>query len=257
MEFLMGSPDHEQGRNKDEALHRRLIPRSYAIATKEVTVKQFTIFRRDNPSLARQHPSIEELESEGAMGSVTWFEAIQYCRWLSEQEQVPEEQMCYPSIAEIEKARDGKAMLKLPADYLTRTGYRLPTEAEWEHACRAGTVMSRFWGTSPARSKDYTSQGLPLSVGLQKPNDLGLFDMLGNVAEWCQDRFLPYPRAGKEQVSEDREDWAAVSPTDLRVLRGGSFESPVTDLRCAARSAKPPTKADPTVGFRVARTFSE
>jgi formylglycine-generating enzyme required for sulfatase activity len=261
VEFLMGSPDHEHGRGKDETLHRRRIPRSFAIATKEVTVKQFNRFLRDNPAIARNHPDIDELHPETAMSSVTWFEAVQYCRWLSEQEQVPEDQMCYPSIAEIEKARHSKEGLKLPADYLTRSGYRLPTEAEWEYACRAGTVTSRPWGSSMSWAKEYACYGTllipprPWPVGQLKPNDLGLFDMLGNVSEWCQGGSMPYPQGPPEQASEDREDATGVTAGTPRALRGGAFDSPAEELRSAYRFGKPPTAREPTVGFRVARTY--
>jgi formylglycine-generating enzyme required for sulfatase activity len=255
VEFLMGSPDHEQGRRKDETLHLTRIPRSYAIATKEVTVKQFKSFLRDNPGIARNHPDISELNPDSAMPSVTWFEAVQYCRWLTEQEHIPAEQACYPPLTEIENARHGSEGLKLPADYLTRTGYRLPTEAEWEYACRAGTVTSRFWGASPSWQGVYAVSTPWAPVGSLLPNDLGLFDVLGNVAEWCQDRYLPYPQGQPEQATEDREDAARVLSATLRVLRGGTFDSPPAEVRAACRCGKQPTAREPTIGFRVARTL--
>jgi serine/threonine protein kinase/formylglycine-generating enzyme required for sulfatase activity len=271
VEFLMGSPDHEPGRGQDETMHRKHIPRSYALATKEVTVRQFKNFLRDNPDIARNHPGIDQRNPEVAMSSVTWFEAVLYCRWLSEQEQVPEDQMCYPSIPEIKKAQHGEG-LKLPPGYLARAGYRLPTEAEWEYACRAGTVTSRPWGASTARAASYAHcrrymPGIPVGflmppddsgpapVGSFKPNDLGLFDMLGNVSEWCQDRYLPYPRGPQEQVSEDREDAARVTARTPRALRGGAFTSPPAEVRSAYRAGKPPRAREPSIGFRVARTY--
>src|SRR5438094_7675754 len=96
--------------------------------------------------------------------------------------------MCYPPIDQIKKG------MTLPADYLQRSGYRLPTEAEWEYACRAGAVTSRYYGESEELLGKYAwygsnSAGHTWPVGMLKPNDLGLFDMHGNVYTWCQERF--------------------------------------------------------------------
>ena len=114
---------------------------------------------------------------------------LHYCNWLSEQEGLPKDQWCYlPN--EAGAYAEG---MTIPADVLERTGYRLPTEAEWEYACRAGAVTSRYYGHSidlldayawyQANSKEHA-----WTCGSLLPNDLGLFDMLGNVFEWCQDQ---------------------------------------------------------------------
>ena len=107
------------------------IPRSFALGTKEVTREQF----------ARFLGAIGGPRGQDALepaSSVSWYEAACYCRWLSEQEQIPESQMCYPPIDQI---RSG---MRLADNYLERTGYRLPTEAEWEYGCGAGatTIMA-------------------------------------------------------------------------------------------------------------------
>ncbi len=258
VEFDMGSPTHEKGRFANEDLHRRRIPRSFAISTMEVTGYQFQSFLRANPAILREYLLSTGTASYSNTGAtfVTWYMAAQYCRWLSEQERVPEEQMCYPRIGDIKEG------MKLPEDYLSRTGYRLPTEAEWEYACRAGAVTSRSYGSSEELLHKYAVYSRQASSSYSYyatsssclPNDLGLFDMLGNAAEWCQDRLAPYPQLGMGEVSEDREDTATVADADQRVLRGGSSASRPEELRCAFRTGAAPSSRQGTAGFRLART---
>src|SRR5207245_1444867 len=99
-EFQMGSPSQEPDRQADERLHRRRIPRSFIIATKEVTVQQFRSFLQAYSGLRHDWESTRKYsqDPDGPVLGVTWFQAAQYCRWLSEQEGIPEDQMCYPPI---------------------------------------------------------------------------------------------------------------------------------------------------------------
>jgi len=252
----MGSPSQEPYRQADETPHRRRIPRSFAIATKEVTVEQFRSFLQAKPGLRHDWESTQKYspDRDGPVLGVTWFQAAQYCRWLSEQEGIPEDQMCYPRIPEIKEG------MILPPDYLSRKGYRLPTEAEWEYACRAGAATRRHYGSAEELLGDYAwyvgnSNDRARPVGSKKPNDFGLFDMYGNAWEWCHDAVSPYPTGAGERAVEDRETRLAITGSDSRVLRGGAFTSPAPQTRSACRFGFPPNVPFVLAGLRVAKTW--
>jgi eukaryotic-like serine/threonine-protein kinase len=125
------------------------------------------------------------------MNGPSWYEAAAYCNALSRRENLEE---CYAPNSEGEFAEG----MTCAADFLDRPGYRLPTEAEWEYACRAGAVTSRYYGGSVALLEQYAWYNLNSRVrawpcGQLQPNDLGLFDMLGNLFEWCQDEYSSHP----------------------------------------------------------------
>jgi formylglycine-generating enzyme required for sulfatase activity len=261
-EFLMGSADDEPGRVlEDERRHRRRIGRTFAMATREVTLEQFKRFIAEHPDVAYRPDPTYGPEPDGPAYQLTWFQAARYCRWLSEREQIPEPEMCYPRIADI------KPGMKLPADFLRRTGYRLPTEAEWECACRAGTTTSRPYGEGTSLLPSYAryganSDGRSWPVGRLKPNDWGFFDMLGNVEEWCQDSPDDYPdppagRAAEDDLAAEREPVAeGEGESSLRITRGGAFayQDP-RFLRSAYREWYEPLLRNTAFGFRVARTM--
>jgi formylglycine-generating enzyme required for sulfatase activity len=151
--------------------------------------------------------------------------------------------------------------MKVKPNYLELEGYRLPSEAEWELACRAGAVTSRYFGEAEdllGRYALYSKHSLGrwmLPVGSLKPNDLGLFEMLGNALEWCQEGVAWYEPAWLGRASEDKEDKRDITDKLVRVLRGGSFNIRASVVRCANRFGSVPSYRVNDLGFRPARTF--
>ncbi len=260
VEYTRGSwPADPEGypRRRLEVPHRCRIGRTFALATREVTRGQFDRFLRDHPGVGYSLIGGEkEAGPDGPVLAVSWYQAAAYCRWLSEQEHVPEGQMCYPPVEQI------KPGVELPGDYLSRTGYRLPTEAEWEYACRAGAATSRFYGCGEELLGQYgwfllNGRDRARPVGRLRPNDLGLFDVLGNVREWCQSK------AGTVSVKplgppvEDLPGPLRVEREGAWSLRGGSFADFPVAVRCASRGLREPTDRNTTLGLRVARTLPD
>jgi formylglycine-generating enzyme required for sulfatase activity len=197
-------------------------------------------------------------DSDGPVVRVSWFQAVQYCRWLSQKEGIPEGQMCYPPLADIQEG------MQLSTDFLARTGYRLLTEREWECACRAGTLTSRSYGEADDMLPHYAwflqySKSRAWPVGLLKPNDFGLFDMYGNALEWCQDewhenRSSEYRQGLSKAITLGGSPASAASGS-YRVLRGGAFISDPSRLRSAATFALWSSPSADTIGLRIARTL--
>jgi formylglycine-generating enzyme required for sulfatase activity len=263
--FTMGAPDNETGRKADEspetivtlskgywlgktevtigqwkavtgmnvrdkALQLLADSTLYDFNSKKITISDFMGFDKKDPDKILSHEN-----DEIPMYFVSWYEAMQFCKKLTEKEH---------------------AAHRLPAGYQ----YTLPTEAQWEYACRAGTNGPIYAGSTDqvawygANSfKDYTGKGLghpnagPHNAGTKLANKWGMQDMLGNLWEWCYDWYGPYS-GGK--ATDPRGPEAG----SFKVNRGGSFGSGIYDERSASRAQNPPNEDSAWRGFRVALT---
>ncbi len=224
----MGSAEIEVGRDADEELHEVQVTRPFLVGRVPVTQGQWSEVMGDpGTSDARDLP----------MAGVTWFDAIDFCVRLSEQE----------DLAPAYRFAGEKVLWDRDAP-----GYRLLTEAEWELAARAGEY-TRFAGSDHADDVAWHrgNSGEQLQgVAGKRPNRLGLYDMCGNVSEWVWDRYGPY-RTGAAETDPTGPDEG-----EFRIQRGGSVLSPAADVRCARRHIDGrPDESRPHVGFRLARNL--
>ncbi|MBN2312672.1 MAG: formylglycine-generating enzyme family protein [Sedimentisphaerales bacterium] len=267
--FQMGSPEGEAGRKDDEGPQFKVRLDEFYLCSKEVTIELFMAYYQETVTAKKDFITIEEEqkakesqdvdavtgptpvygdmtmgygEKHPAMG-MTWHNAMNFCEWL--------------------KKKTGKT-------------YRLPTEAEWEYACRAGSTSAFGVTDKPDQMKDFawyedTADSETAEVGTKKPNAWGLYDMSGNVQEWVYDFYSP--SAYKETAKQN----PAVNPKGpqegkVHVARGGDYSCPVEDIRCATRSFEEPwwRSGDPQIpksmwwlpqmefiGFRVARSVEK
>lgn len=249
--FLMGSPSTESGRSTEESADRKQIGRSFAIATKEVTVAQFLRLRPGHSWRERYSP-----DQDGPAVSVTWYDAAAYCNWLSERDGIPRDQWCYEPNDQKEYAEG----MRIKAGHLKLMGYRLPTEAEWEYGCRSGSVVARYYGRSEELLPRYgwylkNGDARAWPVGRLRPNELGLFDTLGNTLEWVEE--AEYQSYTQTQNNNKNLSLLQVKEQPNRLLRGGSFIDSAVDLRCAFHIGYRPGNHRYTDGFRPARTMRQ
>lgn len=240
------------------------IGHSFAIAATEVTEGQFARFLRDTSAhrlavdarpIDEDVPNSEEFiqpgdasayrNSQRAQGNLTWYQAAAFCNWLSEEDGIPPNQFCYVPNAEGEFDVGMR-----PAENCLRLGgYRLPTEPEWEFACRAGTTTIRHCGEYQGVINAYAWYRHCKLVGRKLPNDFGLFDMHGNVFEWCHE-----PYKADELLFDYTSPLLPLSggKTIYRTIKSGSLE-----VRSSYRAGSPvkPKGLRECMGVRPVRTI--
>ena len=259
--FRMGSPKSEPGRDEGEIRHLCKIGRTFAIAADEVTLEQFVEFLKE--ARGQSHAAVYQRiirkhvrTPDSPATIVTWYEAAAYCNWLSKMEGIPEAQCCYETNA----AGKYAAGMKAKQNYLKLTGYRLPSEAEWEYACRAGATTSRYYGLTESLLPQYAryaanSEKHVWPVGGLKPNGFGLFDMQGNVMEWCHDSYFSYDFSDPKKATPEISYIRPVSDSGPRLFRGGMISGGPSNLRSANRSGFHPSLRNGGIGFRPSRTY--
>ncbi len=268
--FMMGNP-RTSGRYKgdpDEKPPHKVRLHSFYIGKYEVTVKEykefindksfheFSAFREDkmpappDSTWFQGHPGTQAYyqkigkkwwgwKDNYPMQHVTWYDAIAYCNWLSKKLGYEE---CYYE-------KDGG----IYCDF-TKNGFRLPTEAEWEYAARGGQKSHNYIFSG---SNDYTQVAWvdettfltgPRPVGIKKPNELGIYDMTGNVWEWCYDWYSPvfYQNSPVDNPVNDR-------PTGYKVIRGGGWHYRPEYSTVTSRDGPKPSYTNYDYGFRLAR----
>ena len=255
----MGSPASEADRDSDENIVTRRIQRDFSVCSTEVTIEQFLKFLPEHRHARKQDVSSSP---NCPVATMTWYSAAEYCNWLSKVEGIPPEQWCYKRTEKWSTALtpNGETLeTMLPEEgYLSRSGYRLLTEAEWEYACRSGAISPYSWGYDPGISSRYAQTHLNCAgrncpVGSLCPSRFGLFDMHGNVSEWVHDLHKE-----KRLDGADAEEDLTERPDDSRrVVRGSNAGEMISYQRSANRSsARARTGLSNRTGFRIGRTIA-
>ena len=246
--FYMGSHDSDVYlRNNEHPQHRVIIPSNFFIGVYPVTQKLFQDLLEFNPSVVVEH-------EDCPVDSVTWFSAIEFCNKMSEAELLKP----YYSLKAVRR-RINNSIESANVSILGGDGYRLPTEAEWEYACRAGSITPWCFGDQVLDVGDYAwfydnSLLETHPVGRRKPNAWGLFDMHGNVMEWCYDW---YGESYYLQCPDETENPAGPDTGAARVLRGGAWQFGAESTRCAYRNSSAPDAVAGVIGFRVCRNAGD
>jgi serine/threonine protein kinase/formylglycine-generating enzyme required for sulfatase activity len=249
-EVSMGSSEKEPDHQRDEDLHSVHIDHSFAVCDREIPRRLYEKYLEasDQPSELEKIKKYAR-EPEDAVVGVSSLNAVAFCLWMTQKAGMTEKECCYNPE---EEWKEEPARLVFAPE---RSGFRLPTEAEWEYACRCGTGTPYSLGADRALLPLYAwtmenSGSRSHPPALFRPNPRGLFDMHGNAFEWCQDLYAPYLSVQESESSTNLKN------PDTRVLRGGGWSVHWEIARSAYRRSSPPQQGKSDYGFRLVRTLA-
>ena len=232
-EFLMGSPESEKSREESEGPQRKISVDPFWMARCEVTWAEYRRFMSLYSSFKSfEQQGLRKVNDENQVDAITAPTMLyepEFTFEYGEDDELPAVTITQYSAKQYSKWMSA----------ITECQFRIPTEAEWEYACRAGATTAYSFGDDPGLLPEYawfkgnTEESGTRKVGQKKPNSWGLFDMHGNVAEWVLDSLEPYKVS--EEPLNATANWVSSEELDPRIVRGGSWEFPAGQCRCASR----------------------